>query len=136
MSLSTATAARHTAAVVADRFDLMTWREVYERSAGLRDLAHELGERHEGATDLLTDTFLAAYKAHPRLRRPTEMEPCRLVNHQIVTSLTESPEFAALHRETAGDPYAAAMAVLAQGAALRRMLRDCADAQERAERAQ
>ncbi|MFE0889862.1 VWA domain-containing protein [Streptomyces rochei] len=136
LSLSTATAARHTAAVVADRFDLMTWREVYERSAGLRDLAHELGERHEGASDLLADTFLAAYKAHPRLRRPTEMEPCRLVNHQIVTSLTESPEFAALHRETAGDPYAAAMAVLAQGAALRRMLRDCADAQERAERAQ
>jgi hypothetical protein len=135
LSLSTVTARRHTAAVVADRFDLMTWRDMHEQAAGLRELARELDERHGHATDLLADVFWAAYKAHPRVRQRAEMDPSRLVNHQIITSLTDSPEFAGLHRETAGDPYAAAMAVLAQATALRRMLEDSTGAQEQAERA-
>ncbi|MGW7092929.1 VWA domain-containing protein [Streptomyces sp. NPDC054874] len=79
--------------------------------------------------------FLAAYKAGLRLRERTEMDPARLVNHQIVTALVESPDFAALRRETVGDPYVAAMAVLAQSGALRGMLERAQDAQRRAERA-
>ncbi|MEV7424094.1 VWA domain-containing protein [Streptomyces sp. NPDC091212] len=126
---------RHTAAVVADRFERITWRDTYEQSAGLRELAEELNERYECATDLLTDAFLAAYKVGPRLRERAEMDPARLLNHQVVTSLMESAEFAELRRETAGDPYAAAMAVLAQAAALRRMLERSGDAREQAERA-
>lgn len=123
---------RHIAAVVADRFDRITWRDTYEQSAGLRDLAAELTGRHDHAFDLVTDVFLAAYKAGPRLREAAEMDPSRLVNHQVVASLLESPEFAALHRETAGDPYAAAMAVLAQATALRRMLDGSGHVRERA----
>ncbi|MBZ9642693.1 VWA domain-containing protein [Streptomyces sp. PSKA30] len=84
---------------------------------------------------LLTDVFLAAYKVGPRLRERAEMSPSRLVNHQAITSLLDSPEFAELHRETAGDPYAAAMAVLAQAAALRRLLERSQDVQEQAEQA-
>ncbi|MFJ8542630.1 VWA domain-containing protein [Streptomyces sp. NPDC093586] len=126
---------RHTAAVVADRFDRLTWRDTYEQSAALRDLAEELSERHEHAADLLTDAFLAAYQARPRLRERTEMSVSRLVNHQAVTALVKSPEFAELRRETVGDPYAAAMAVLAQASALRGLLERSRDAQERAERA-
>ncbi|MBP8536532.1 VWA domain-containing protein [Streptomyces sp. MK37H] len=126
---------RHTAAVVADRFDRITWRDTYEQSAGLREVAEELTERHDHATDLLTDVFLAAYKVRPRLRERAEMTPSRLVNHQVVSSLVESPEFAELRRETAGDPYAAAMAVLAQAAAVRGMLERSREARERAERA-
>ncbi|MDT0322084.1 VWA domain-containing protein [Streptomyces millisiae] len=125
----------HTAAVVADRFDRLTWRDTYRQSAGLRELVEELTERHEHAGDLLTDAFLAAYQVRPRLREHGEMAPSRLVNHRIVAALTESPDFAELRRETAGDPYAAAMAVLAQAAALRRMLERSRDAQEEAERA-
>ncbi|MDT0614310.1 VWA domain-containing protein [Streptomyces lancefieldiae] len=124
---------RPTAAVVADRFDRIAWRDTYEQSAALRELAGELGERHDHTTDLLTDTFLAAYKVRPRLREHAEMDPSRLVNHQIITALVESPGFAELHRETAGDPYAAAMAVLAQAPALRRILEGSRDAQDRAE---
>ncbi|TRO69424.1 VWA domain-containing protein [Streptomyces sp. IB201691-2A2] len=155
LSLSAAAPERHTAAVVADRFDRITWRDTYEQSAALRELAEELNERyahtygrsHEEAqgrpsarpydhtTDLLTDAFLAAYKVNPRLRERAEMDPSRLVNHQVVTSLVESPEFAELRRETAGDPYAAAMAVLAQAAALRRMLERSRNAQDKAEQA-
>ncbi|MGI5196326.1 VWA domain-containing protein [Streptomyces sp. CA-288835] len=147
LALSAVAPERHTTAVVADRFDRMTWRDTYEQSAGLRDLAEELKERYghtashiashatDFTADLLTDAFLAAYKVNPRLRERAEMDPSRLVNHQAITALLESPEFAELHRETAGDPYAAAMAVLAQASALRRMLEHSRDAQEQAEQA-
>ncbi|MGW2283969.1 VWA domain-containing protein [Streptomyces phaeochromogenes] len=139
LSLSAAAPERHTAAVVADRFDRITWRDTYDQSAALRELAEELNERHDRTrhhtTDLLTDVFLAAYKANPRLRERPEMDPSRLVNHQVITSLVESPEFAGLRRETAGDPYAAAMAVLAQATALRRMLDATRGAQDKAEQA-
>ncbi|WP_413798039.1 hypothetical protein [Streptomyces iranensis] len=132
---SAATPVRHTATVVADRFDRITWRDTYGQSAGLREVAEELNERHDHATDLLTDVFLAAYKVGPRLRERAEMTPSRLVNHQVITALVESPEFAGLRRETAGDPYAAAMAVLAQAAAVRGLLERSRETQERAERA-
>lgn len=149
LGLTDAGPERHTAAVVADRFDRMTWRDTYEQSVGLRELAEELDEERYGhhghgprrsghrdeTADLLTDVFLAAYKVRPRLRDRAEITPSRLVNHQVITALVESPEFAALHRETAGDPYAAAMAVLAQAQALRRMLEHTRDARERAEQA-
>ncbi|MFF3735437.1 VWA domain-containing protein [Streptomyces sp. NPDC002476] len=125
---------RHTA-VVADRFDQITWRDTYEQSTGLRELDAELNARYDCTTDLLADMFLAAYKGSPRLRGRAEMAPCRLVNHQIVTALVDSPEFADLRRETVGDPYAAAMAVLAQTTALRRILERSQDAQEQAEQA-
>ncbi|GGZ00691.1 VWA domain-containing protein [Streptomyces poonensis] len=133
---SAAAAERHTAAVVADRSDRIAWRDTYEQSAGLRELAEEFDERYDHhTTDLLTDVFLAAYKAGPRVRERAEMDPSRLVNHQVITSLVESPEFAELRRETAGDPYAAAMAVLAQAAALRGMLERVRQVQEEAQRA-
>lgn len=126
---------QHTAVVVADVADRMTWRDTQEQSAALRDLAEELTARHAAAADLLTDVFLAAYKPRPHLRERAEMAPSRLVNHHIVSSLTEAPEYAELRRETAGDPYAAAMAVLSQAAALRGLLERSRDAQRRTERA-
>ncbi|GGL17569.1 VWA domain-containing protein [Streptomyces flaveus] len=135
LSLSAAAPERHTAAVVADRFERITWRDTYDQSAGLRELAEELNEHYDHTADLLIDAFLAAYKVSPRLRERAEMAPSWLVNHQVITSLVESREFAELHRETAGDPYAAAMAVLAQAAALRRLLEHSRDAQEQAEQA-
>ncbi|SCE61712.1 hypothetical protein GA0115261_111751, partial [Streptomyces sp. OspMP-M43] len=79
--------------------------------------------------------FLAAYKPGLRLRELAEMDPSRLVNHHLVTALVESPDFAELRRETVGDPYAAALAVLAQSGALRRMLERSQDARGRGERA-
>ncbi|MFD7507624.1 hypothetical protein ACFV9T_42225, partial [Streptomyces sp. NPDC059850] len=136
LARSAAVPRRHTAAVVADRFDRVTWRDTYEQSAGLREVAEELGAGYAYATDLLVDVFLAAYKVGPRVREPAEMDPSRLVNHQVITALVESREFAELRRETAGDPYAAAMAVLAQAGALRGMLERSREAQRAGERAQ
>ncbi|KND35632.1 hypothetical protein IQ60_08500 [Streptomyces europaeiscabiei] len=133
--LGHSTAERCTGVVLADRFERLTWRDTCEQSEGLRELARELGERHDHAADLLADVFLAAYKVGLRLRERTEMDASRLVNHQVISALVESPDFAALRRETVGDPYAAALAVLAQTGALRRMLERSQDAQGRAEQA-
>ena len=125
----------HTRAIAADRFDEMTWRDTLAQAAGVRALESELGERHDYAADLLADVFLAAYKAAPQAHESAAMDPSRAVNHQVVTALLGSPEFAELRRETLGDPYASAMAVIAQGAALRRMLEQARDAQQAADQA-
>ncbi|MEU0303315.1 VWA domain-containing protein [Streptomyces sp. NPDC006175] len=124
----------HTA-VAGDRFDTMAWRDTYTQATGLQRLARDLNERFDHTEDLLADVFLAAYKVSPQMRERAEMDPSRLVNHQVVTAMTGSPEFAELHRETSGDPYAAAMGVLAQSDALRLMLELAKEAADRARRA-
>ncbi|MFE7962154.1 VWA domain-containing protein [Streptomyces cellulosae] len=135
LALSAAPAERHTTAVVAGPYDRVAWRDVYAQSAALRELSAQLLTRHAHAPDLLADVFLCAYQAAPRLRDRTVMAPSHLVHHQVVTALTQSPDFAALHRETAGDAYAAAMAVLAEASALRGLLEGSREARERTGRA-
>lgn len=130
-----ATAAAATAAVVSDRFDAMTWDETLQAAAAVRDLADDLAETHDYTTDLLRDVFMAAYKADPQLRETSHMHPGRLVNHQVAGTLLGSPEFAELRRETAGDQYAAAMALLAQGSTLRTLLDQTREAQRAAQAA-
>ncbi|MXQ56078.1 VWA domain-containing protein [Streptomyces sp. XHT-2] len=135
LALSAAPAERHTTAVVAGPYDRVAWRDVYAQSAALRELSAQLLTRHAHTPDLLTDVFLCAYQAAPRLRDRTVMAPSHLIHHQVVTALTQSPDFAALRRETAGDAYAAAMAVLAQASALRGLLEGSREARERTGRA-
>ncbi|THC55936.1 VWA domain-containing protein [Streptomyces sp. Akac8] len=135
LALSAAPAERHTTAVVAGPYDRVAWRDVYAQSAALRELSAQLLTRHAHTPDLLADVFLCAYQAAPRLRDRTVMAPSHLVHHQVVTALTQSPDFAALRRETAGDAYAAAMAVLAQASALRALLERSREARERTGRA-
>ncbi|MFJ9996438.1 VWA domain-containing protein [Streptomyces werraensis] len=135
LALSASPAERHTTAVVAGPYDRVAWRDVYARSAALRELAAQLLTRHAHAPDLLADVFLCAYQAAPRLRDSTVMAPSRLLHHQVVTALTQSPGFSALRRDTAGDAYAAAMAVLAQASALRGLLERSREVRERTGRA-
>jgi uncharacterized protein with von Willebrand factor type A (vWA) domain len=130
-----ALAPAHTTAVPGDRFDDMTWQEILEQAAALRDLIEELAARHDYAQDLIRDMFLAAYKVAPEVRDRDQMDPSRLVNRQIVASMLDTPEFAEMRRETAGDQYAAAMAVIAQAEQLRRMTERARQAQEAADAA-
>ncbi|MFE3084916.1 VWA domain-containing protein [Streptomyces albidoflavus] len=125
----------HTGAVAADPYDRIAWRDLYARSAALRELAAELAARHAHTTDLLADAFLVAYLAAPRVREAAEMAPSRLFNREVVAELAASPGFAALRRETAGDPYAAALAVLAEAPALRLLLDRTEPVREAADRA-
>ena len=124
--------AAHTGAVESDRFDEMTWREIAGQACAVRELIEDLSERHDYAADLARDMFLAAYKASPVVQPAADMDPSRLVNRQAIAGLLESPEFAELRRETVGDPYASAMAVLAQAGAVRRMLEQAKEAQQAA----
>nr|WTA00795.1 hypothetical protein OH820_28705 [Streptomyces sp. NBC_00857] len=49
-----------------------------------------MNKRYAYTTDLLTDVFLAAYKVGPRLRERAEMDPSRLVNHQVIRGWNEA----------------------------------------------
>ncbi len=50
----------------------------------------------------------------------------------MVSSLLDSPEFSELRRETVGDPYASAMAVISQTSAIKRMLEQAEQAEQAA----
>ncbi|MFJ3365794.1 VWA domain-containing protein [Streptomyces anthocyanicus] len=113
----------------------MAWQEMYDQAEPLRELAENLNEQYDHTTDLLRDVYLCAYKVAPQVRDRQEMDSSRLVNHQVITSMITSPEFEELHRDTAGDPHAAAMAVLAQADALCRILEQSRRASEEAQRA-
>ncbi|MET8473446.1 VWA domain-containing protein [Streptomyces sp. NPDC006422] len=109
-------------AVVADHFDRLTWRDTYEQAAGLRELAADLAARHPCAQDLMADVFLSAYQARVTVRDLADIAPSGHLAHAFVTALLESPDFTDARRDTVGDPYTAAMALLAQGPALRALL--------------
>jgi uncharacterized protein with von Willebrand factor type A (vWA) domain len=127
------TAPAHTGAIASDRFDEMTWRDTYDQAPALAALADDLADHHDYAGDLVRDMFLAAYKAQPELRDTAGMDPSRLVNRQAISAMLSAAEFAELRAETAGDPYASAMAVLAQADAIRRILEQAKDAQQAAD---
>jgi uncharacterized protein with von Willebrand factor type A (vWA) domain len=128
--------AQHTHAVVADRFDQMSWQETYDTAPALRELDEELSQRHDYADDLLADVWTAAYKTAPQLREAAQIAQSRRINHQTVASLLAAPEFDELRRHTAGDAYAAAMAVISQQDRLTRLLQQAEDAQQAAEAAE
>ncbi|MEW1911277.1 hypothetical protein AB0442_22990 [Kitasatospora sp. NPDC085895] len=121
---------------VGDRFDRLPWRDTFAQAPALGELAEDLRERYDYTEDLLQDAFLAAYKVKPELRDQADMAASRLVNHQVVTAMMAFPEFAELRRETVGDPFAAAMAVLAVAGQLRELLERTKQARDRAEQAE
>lgn len=126
---------RHTTAVQGDRMDDMTWADLLNQSPRLRELASDFQWHFAHAGDLLRDVFLSAYKTHPQVRNREDMDPSRLVNHEIISMMLDSPGFVDLRQVTAGDDYAAAMAVLHQADELRRMLEGAKDAQHAADAA-
>jgi uncharacterized protein with von Willebrand factor type A (vWA) domain len=132
---SQAPAPKLTSTVNADRFDDITWRDIHSQARAIRDLAGQLQERYDYAADLVKDLFLAAYKAEPTVRDSSQLHPAALPNRQVISCLLDSPEFAELRRQTVGDPYASAMAVLSQADAIRRMLDQTKQAQQQASQA-
>src|SRR5262249_8054351 len=113
LGLGTAAApTRHTDAIAADRFARMTWTETRETAPAVSGLGEQLHETYDYTADLLQDVFLAAYQHDPQLRPAEDMAESRRANRAIVEQLLDSPEYEELHKVTAGDEYAAAMAVL------------------------
>lgn len=122
----------HTQVVASDRWDQATYAETYSQAKALQGLADDLAAEHDYTGDLLQDVFNGAIKAAPHVRGRDDVDPSRAINHQVVSSLLDSDEFKELRRNTIGDAYAAAMAVLAQGAQLQTMLDAGREAQQAA----
>lgn len=113
-----------------DRADLAAFDAIIHDCSTLAGLDRDLTERH-GAPGLVEDMWLAAYAQDPQLADPDEVEPAQRSNRAIAAAMLGTPEHTELRRQTVGDPYASAMAVLAQGPALRRMLRQLDQDQNR-----
>lgn len=107
----------------ADRSDLLVLDQISTDCTALARLDRDLNT-HYGASGLVEDLWMAAYCRTPELADATEIEPAQRANRAIAAAMLGTPEHTELRHLTVGDPYAAAMAVLAQGPALRRMLRD------------
>lgn len=125
----------HYAVHTADRADDVVLDGLLAECTALRQLDADLAG-HYGAPGLVGDLWRAAYCRHPELLRADEIQPRAQINHALVSAQLGSPEHCELRRTTAGDAFASALAVVCQGPALRRMLRQLDDERDQAEQAQ
>jgi uncharacterized protein with von Willebrand factor type A (vWA) domain len=130
-----AEARRHTDVISHDRFDARTFSDLLDEVPALAAEVDRLGYDFDYVQDLVRDVFLGIYKALPKAHDRGQMDPSRLVNHGIVTSLLDSPEFQELRTQAAGDRYVATMATLGLEDKLRRSLHAAREAQDKAEEA-
>jgi uncharacterized protein with von Willebrand factor type A (vWA) domain len=105
----------------ADRADLAALDQIMADCTALTALEATLADQY-GAPGLVGDLWLAAYSRDPQLTDARETDPGQRAGRAIAAAMLRTPEHDELRRTTVGDPYAAAMSVLAQGPALRRML--------------
>jgi uncharacterized protein with von Willebrand factor type A (vWA) domain len=106
----------------ADRADAVALDQIMTDCTALAELDAALTE-HYGAAGLVDDLWMAAYSRDPHVADAREVAPAQRANRAIAAAMVGTPEHDELRRATVGDPYAAAMSVLAQGPALRQMLR-------------
>ncbi|WP_018504918.1 vWA domain-containing protein [Parafrankia discariae] len=104
-----------------DRADLAVWEQTREDCPALASLDADLTDRY-GIPGLARDLWLAAYARDPHVADTADVEPARLPARAILAAQAGTPEQRELRRISAGDPYAAAMGVLAQSGALHQML--------------
>lgn len=119
----------------ADRADDVVLDGLLAECTALRQLDADLAG-HYGAPGLVGDLWRAAYCRQPELLRADEIQPRAQINHALVAAQLGSPEHCELRRTTAGDAFASALAVVCQGPALRRLLRQLDDERDQAEQAQ
>lgn len=107
----------------ADRADPAVWDAIRSDCTALAKLDASLTAQY-GTPGLVSDLWMAAYAREPQLRAASEIQPGQRSNRAIAAGMLGSPEHTEMRRHTVGDPYAAAMSVLAQAPALRQMLRE------------
>ena len=107
----------------ADRADWAVWDQISHDCTALANLDTDLATQY-GATGLASDLWMAAYARDPQLREAGDTAPGQRSNRAITSAMLGTPEHDELRAATVGDPYAAAMSVLSQAPAVRRMLRE------------
>lgn len=106
-----------------DRADWAVWDQVAHECTALASLDADVTEQH-GTPGLVRDLWMAAYARDPQLRDAADTVASQRSNRAVVAAMLDTPEHHELRAATVGDPYMAAMSVLAQAPALRRMLRE------------
>ncbi|RJQ74208.1 VWA domain-containing protein [Pseudonocardiaceae bacterium YIM PH 21723] len=104
-----------------DRTDWIVWDRISRECTALGKLDTELSQRH-GVNGLVSDLWMAAYSQDPMLAEPQHTPVERRSNRAVATAMLDTPEHNELREITVGDPYMAAMSVLAQAPTLHTML--------------
>jgi uncharacterized protein with von Willebrand factor type A (vWA) domain len=118
----------------ADRADWAVWDQISHECRALSRLDADLTEQY-GTPGLVSDLWMSAYARDPQLRDAADAVPAQRSNRAVTSAMLGTPEHDEMRAATVGDPYAAAMSVLAQAPALRRMLREL-DPREQQRKAQ
>ncbi|WP_431879200.1 vWA domain-containing protein [Amycolatopsis sacchari] len=106
-----------------DRADWAVWDQISHDCRALNELDADLATQY-GATGLVADLWMSAYAQDPQLREAADTPPAQRANRAITAAMLGTPEHDEMRAATIGDPYAAAMSVLAQAATVRQMLRE------------
>lgn len=105
----------------ADRADWAVWDQISHECRALARLDADLTKQY-GTPGLVGDLWMSAYASDPQLRDAADTGPAQRSSRAVASAVLGTPEHDELRAATVGDPYAAAMSVLAQAPALRRML--------------
>lgn len=100
--------------VAQDRFDRRTFRELYEASSEIRNLAGNEPVR----TALMRDIWAAYFKTDPELVDPADLKTAYQPNHALVSRMMETQDYQQTRLMTVLDDLAAAVATTATAKAL------------------
>lgn len=122
-------------AVRHDLIDHLTWQSMTNSTPKLRSAIERVTEQHESAPPAFEDLFNLLYQGAPSWRSREEMRPEFGANHDLLQKLSETDEFAALHRDTRNDEYSTTFAMLALEKELSEAFEKVADARQREQQA-
>lgn len=126
-----------TVAVEHDRWDHAEWEDVRGKSDAVRGVLDDLGQTFDYTEDLMEGMFDALIKAEPKVVERERMLDSRKPNQQITIQAENTPETTELRQYTKGDPYSAAMGVVAISEKVREFLqsnKELADAAKEAQK--
>lgn len=101
-----------TQAVVQDRWDAAIYDEVVADFPRVAEMVGELRAHHDYAEDLVRDLALIFYQAAPEVRPAADMDPSRLLNHAVLTSVEQAPETVTTRQYTRHDTYGTGLGIL------------------------
>jgi uncharacterized protein with von Willebrand factor type A (vWA) domain len=113
---------RATDVVVQDRWDVELFNEIREEVPRIDNLVQELQEHHDYAEDLVRDMAMLFFQAAPEVRTKQQIDPSRLLNHAVLTSVEAAPETLETRQYTRHDKYGAALGVLSVAQKIRDLL--------------
>jgi uncharacterized protein with von Willebrand factor type A (vWA) domain len=99
-------------AIVSDGFDQLVWQTTVSENRVMQQLVHDQAESLPTFVPLAEDLFSSFYKVVPQLRTPEDLAISHRVNHQLMSAVMQTREWADLRSAgTVGDDLSAAIAV-------------------------